>query len=70
MIPLPVIFLSYRHSKNDNEDVVFVLSCISCLGVVGAHAGCIRYLAFLGAILGGWRCRELAAINKTSSKLI
>jgi hypothetical protein len=70
LISLPILYISYRHSKNDSEDAIFILSCLSCLGVVGAHAGCIRYMALLGALLGGWRCHEIARTNATSSKLI
>ena len=70
IVPIPAIYLAYRQEKSDREDTVFLLAVLSVLSTVGAHAGCIRYLGVVGAILGALRCRELGVANRVSGKLI
>ena len=70
LVPIPAIYLAFRRHKGDSEDMAFMLAVLSVLSTAGAHAACIRYLGVMGAVLGGWRCREVNFSNTVSNKLI
>ncbi len=70
LVPIPGIYMAYRHNKSDSEDLTFIMACLSCVGAIASHSNSIRLLSSLGVVLGVWRSRQIAAINRTSSKLI
>jgi hypothetical protein len=70
LVPIPAIHIAVRRHKGDSEDMAFMLAVISVLSTAGAHTACIRYLGVMGAVLGGWRCKEINFSNTVSNKLI
>jgi len=70
LVPIPAIYIAFRRNKGDSEDMTFMLAVLSVLSTAGAHIGSIRYLGVLGAVLGGYRCREVNFSNRVSNKLV
>jgi len=70
LVPLPAVFMAFRRSKADTEEMAFVLAVLSCVSVVGAQCWSVRYLGATGLIFAAWRCYEVGAIAKEIVRLI
>ena len=70
LVPLPAVFMAFRRSKADTEEMAFVLAVLSCVSVVGAQCWSVRYLGATGLIFADWRCYEVGAIAKEIVRLI
>jgi hypothetical protein len=70
LVPLPAVFVAFRRSKTDTEEMTFVLAVLSCVSVVGAQCWSVRYLGATGLIFAAWRCYEVGAIAKEIVRLI
>jgi hypothetical protein len=70
LVPLPAVFVAFRRSKTDTEEMAFVLAVLSCVSVVGAQCWSVRYLGATGLIFAAWRCYEVGAIAKEIVRLI
>lgn len=69
-VPLPSISLSIFTNKNTSEDMMFVLSILSALPIIGASIWSIRLLGLLGLLLGTHRCNEIGNNIKISNRII
>jgi hypothetical protein len=49
LVPLPAIYMGYMKSKDDSEDIMFILALLSILSVVGS--GMYMYMH-----MGVWIC--------------
>ena len=69
-VPLPSIYLSIFINKNTSEDVMFILSIISALPIIGASVWSIRLLGLFGLLLGTHRCNQIGNNLKLSNRVI
>ena len=69
-IPLPAIYLSVVSKKSVSEDMMFMLSIISALSIIGSSVWSIRFLGLLGLLLGTQSCNEIGNNQKISNRII
>lgn len=69
-VPIPAILLGFMRRKDESEDVLFVLSVLSALSIIGSQAMSIRLLGLVGMIYAAWRCYDVGQAHKISNRLI
>mmetsp|Transcript_28966 Transcript_28966/g.29311 ORF Transcript_28966/g.29311 Transcript_28966/m.29311 type:complete len:1124 (+) Transcript_28966:147-3518(+) len=69
-VPLPVITLSFLQRENESTDLLFILTIISSMSVIGGSIWSVRLIGVIGLIYGAWRCKSLSARKVVSDRII
>jgi hypothetical protein len=69
-VPIPAIYMSVVPQKSTSEDMMFILSIISALSIIGPSIWSIRFLGLLGLLMGTHRCNEIGNNQKISNRII
>jgi hypothetical protein len=67
IVPYPTIFIALRRQNGESEEMLFVLTLLSAVAIIGGSVDCVRYLGIMGVLSGGLRCYEIHKSKKIGS---